>query len=312
MSKKILSVIIPVYNEEEMLDELLKHLDALDKNVPDYRFEFLFIDDNSDDSTLEIIKQRAETDSRISFVSFSRNFGKEIAMLAGFDACIGEVAVVIDADLQDPPELIPSMIEYYEQGYDDVYARRSNRKGESFVKKLTSKMYYRVLQWLSDVQVQVDTGDFRLLSRKCIDALSSMRERDRNTKALFSWIGYKKKEILYERNGRFAGTTKWSYPKLMNLAISGIVSSSTKPLRIVTGLGFMTALIGFVYICIIVVQTFLGNHLDGWPSMMATIIFLGGVQLISLGVIGEYIGRIFIESKKRPPYLVIDQKVHEK
>lgn len=307
---KKISILIPAYNEQGVLPMLFERLEVLAKNQKDYSFEFLFVNDGSRDQTLEIIKSYAEKDPRVAYINLSRNFGKEIAMIAGLDHVSGDATVIIDADLQDPPELIPQMIELWEQGYDDVYARRKSRAGESFIKKKTSEWFYRILQKSTHIPIQQDTGDFRLLDHRCVEALRQFRESQRYTKGLFSWIGYKKKEILYDRDPRAAGTTKWNYPKLINFAIDGITSFTTAPLRISTFLGIIISLLAFVYILIIIIRTLLfGSDLAGYPSMMAVILFLGGVQLLSLGVIGEYVGRIFNESKQRPLYFI--EEFHE-
>lgn len=303
--KKSITILIPAYNEEEVLDALYARLTALADSVKNYRFEFLFVNDGSRDRTLEIIKSFAETDDRISYINLSRNFGKEIAMCAGIDHANNDALVIIDADLQDPPELIPDMIKIWEDGYDDVYARRTKRLGESWFKRLTSKYFYEVLQRTTSIPIQRDTGDFRLLDRRCVDALKQIRETERYTKGFFSWIGYRKKEISYVRDPRAAGQTKWNYLKLVNLAVDGIVSFTTAPLRISTILGLVVSFSAFIYIIFVVIRTLIhGTDLAGYPSMMAVILFLGGVQLLSLGIIGEYVGRIFNETKRRPLYLV--------
>ena len=308
--KKLISVLIPAYNEEEVLDMLMERLGKLAADQPKYNWEFMFVNDGSRDRTLEIIKQYAERDTRVSYINLSRNFGKETAMIAGFDHVRGDAVVNIDADLQDPPELIPQMIRYWEDGYDDVFARRRSRAGESFVKKLTSQVYYKVLQRSTRIPIQIDTGDFRLLDRRCIDALKQFRESERYTKGMFSWIGYKKKEILYDRDPRAAGTTKWNYGKLVNLAIDGITSFTTAPLRVSTYVGFVVSVIAFVYILYLLIRPLFGVPTGGgYSSTMAAILFLGGVQLLSLGIIGEYIGRIFNETKNRPLYFV--EEYHE-
>jgi glycosyltransferase involved in cell wall biosynthesis len=302
---KKISILIPAYNEQAVLEKLFTRLANLANDTKDYDFEFLFINDGSRDKTLEIIKDYAEKDDRVAYVNFSRNFGKEIAMIAGLDHVTGDATVIIDADLQDPPELIPKMIELWEQGYDDVYAKRRTREGESWFKKFTSKQFYNILQKFSNVPIQKDTGDFRLLDRRAVEALKQFRESERYTKGMFSWIGFNKKEILYDRDPRAAGETKWNYLKLVNLAVDGITSFTTAPLRMSTILGFLVSITAFIYLVILVVRTiFFGTDLVGYPSMMAVILFLGGVQLLSLGIIGEYVGKIFNETKKRPLYLV--------
>lgn len=307
---KKISILIPAYNEEEVLGPLFQRLGKLASENKKYDFEFLFVDDGSRDKTLSIIKDYAEQDDRVAYVSFSRNFGKEIAMSAGFDHVTGDAMVIIDADLQDPPELIPEMIKHWEDGYEDVYAKRESRDGETWLKKFTSTLYYRILQKTTRIPIQIDTGDFRLLDKKCVEALKQIRESQRYTKGMFSWIGFKKKEITYKRDPRLAGQTKWNYPKLINFAIDGITSFTTAPLRLSTILGFIISAFAFLFVIIVIVKTLLfGDSVAGYPSMMAVILFLGGVQLLSLGIIGEYLGRIFNETKNRPLYLV--EEYHE-
>jgi glycosyltransferase involved in cell wall biosynthesis len=307
---KKISILIPAYNEEAVLAQLYERITRLADDTPLYKFEFCFVNDGSRDNTLEIIKHYAEIDARVSYVNLARNFGKEIAMAAGFDFVKGDAMVIIDADLQDPPELIPQMLELWEQGYDDVYARRRSREGETWFKKKTSQLYYKLLQSSTSIPIQVDTGDFRLLDRRCVEALRTFRESQRNTKGIFSWIGYRKKEILYDRDPRVAGETKWNYPKLINLAIDGITSFTTSPLRISSVLGALVSVSAFVYIVYLIVRPLFGVPTgEGYSSLMAVMLFLGGVQLLSLGIIGEYIARIFLETKQRPLYLV--EEYHE-
>lgn len=302
---KKISLLIPAYNEQEVLVHLYERLNKLAGQTSNYDFEFLFVNDGSRDNTLEIIKGFARTDHRVAYVNLSRNFGKETAMLAGLDHVTGDATVIIDADLQDPPELIPQMIALWEEGYDDVYAKRRSRAGESWFKKITSEVFYKILQKSTNIPIQRDTGDFRLLSRRCVEALREFRESQRYTKGMFSWIGYKKKELLYDRDPRAAGETKWNYLKLINLAIDGITSFTTAPLRLSSVFGVLISFASFIYIVFLIIRTtFYGNDLAGYPSMMAVILFLGGIQLLSLGVIGEYIGRIFNETKNRPSYFV--------
>jgi glycosyltransferase involved in cell wall biosynthesis len=303
-TKKI-SVLIPAYDEEEVIQHLYERLRKLAGETPDYNFEFFFVNDGSRDQTLEMIKSYARKDDRVAYINLSRNFGKETAMIAGIDHVDGDATVIIDADLQDPPELIPQMIKLWEEGYDDVYARRKSRAGESWFKKLTSTVFYKLLKKSTTIPIQQDTGDFRLLSRRCIEALRQFRESERYTKGMFSWVGYRKKEILYDRDPRAAGETKWNYLKLINFAIDGITTFTTAPLRISSVLGVLVSFAAFIYIIYLVFKTiFFGSDLAGYPSMMAVILFLGGVQLLSLGVMGEYIGRIFNETKNRPLYFI--------
>jgi len=315
LMKKI-SILIPAYNEEEVLEPLYHRLGKLANDNKSYEFEFLFSDDGSHDKTLEIIKDYAEADTRVKYVSLSRNFGKEQAMLAGLDHVSGDATVIIDADLQDPPELIPKMLKYWEQGYDDVYAKRNEREGETWFKMLTANGYYWLLNKMTKNQlitIPHNTGDFRLLDKRCVEALKQLRESERYTKGMYSWIGFKKKEITYDRDPRIAGVAKQNYRKLFNLAFDGITSFSSTPLRVSTVLGTLVSLAAFIYLAKVLIQaTLFGDTVAGYPSLMAVMLFLGGVQLLSLGVIGEYVGRIFKESKQRPLYFVEESNISEK
>ena len=307
---KKISILIPAYNEQEVLPLLFERLSSLADNQEKFDFEFFFVNDGSRDDTLSIIDQYAKKDSRVSYINLSRNFGKEIAMIAGLDHVTGDATVIIDADLQDPPELIPEMMKLWQDGYDDVYAKRRSRQGESWFKKFTSKAYYRTLQRVTHVPIQEDTGDFRLLDKRVVAAIRQFRDTQRNAKAIFSWVGFKKIEILYDRDERVAGNTKWSYPKLINLAVDGITSFTTSPLRAASIAGLIISIVAFIYIVYLLVRPLFGVPIgDGYSSLMAVILFLGGVQLLSLGIIGEYVGRIFNETKQRPLYLV--EKHHE-
>lgn len=302
---KKVTILIPAYNEEESLPFLYERLEELINSIKNYEFEILFVNDGSKDKTLELIKKYRNKDSRISYVNFSRNFGKEIAMLAGFDYAKGDCVIIMDADLQDPPELIPELLKYWEQGYDDVYAQRRSRKGETFLKKFTSKMYYRVLQQLTKVEIQKDTGDFRLLDRRCVNALREMRETSRCSKSMFSWIGYKKKAVLYDRDPRIAGKTKWNYAKLINLAIDGITSFTTSPLRISTLLAIPTFLMLIIYFIYVIVKCIrLSIPIQAFQATILLILFFSAVQIMLFGIVGEYLGRIFNETKHRPIYFV--------
>jgi len=309
---KMVTILIPAYNEEEVLEKLYDRLTEVIASIKNYEFEILFVNDGSKDDTINIIKNYRERDKRISYVSLSRNFGKETAMIAGLDYAKGDAVVIIDADLQDPPELIPEMIKYWEDGYDDIYAKRRDRDGETWFKKWSSKTFYRILQGMTKIPIQKDTGDFRLLDRRCVEALKKLRETQRYTKGMFSWIGYNKKEILFDRDPRAAGKTKWNYFKLMDLAIEGITSFTTFPLRVSSFLGIGISFLAFIYMIIIIVKTLIyGEVVQGYPSLMVVLLFLGGAQLISIGIIGEYIGRIFNETKRRPLYF-IDEYNNEK
>lgn len=303
--KKLVTILVPAYNEQEVLTLLYNRLQKIMNEQTNYNFEVLFVNDGSKDDTLKIIQELRKKDNRICYLNLSRNYGKETAMIAGLDYSKGNCVIIIDADLQDPPELIPEMLKFWEDGYDDVYAKRKSRKGESFMKKFTSKMYYKTLQSVTKIEIQKDTGDFRLLDRRCVEALKSIRESERYTKGLFSWIGYNKKEILYDRDPRAAGKTKWNYGKLINLSIDGLTSFTTAPLRWSAIFGILVSLVGFIYMLVIIFKAiFNGIDVPGYASTMVVILFLGGLQLIFLGVIGEYLGRAFYETKGRPLYFV--------
>lgn len=300
----LLSVIVPAFNESEVLPlfhrRLVQTLDSLD-----FDSEIIYINDGSKDATADILHMLKNGDSRVAIVDLSRNFGKEIAMAAGLDHASGDAVVVIDADLQDPPELIPELVKHWREGYDDVYARRSSRDGESFIKQATAHLFYRILHALSNVDIPSDTGDFRLLSRRAVDALKQLREQHRFMKGLFNWVGFERKEVLYKRDPRGAGKSKWNYWRLWNFALEGVTSHTTAPLRLASYLGFVVALCAFGYALYMVYDKLMhGNAVAGYPSLMVTLLFLGGVQLITLGVIGEYLGRMFDESKRRPLYFV--------
>lgn len=302
---KKISVIIPAYNEEESIPKLYDRVEKVMSSMKKYEFEILFINDGSKDRTIEIIKKMREKDNRICYVDFSRNFGKEIAMIAGLDYATGDSVIFMDADLQDPPELIPELVKYWEEGYDDVYAKRRSRKGETWLKKFTSKMYYKVLQHLTRVEIQKDTGDFRLLDRRCVNALKKLRESQRNTKSMFSWIGYKKKEVLYDRDQRVAGRTKWNYIKLVDLAIDGITSFTTSPLRLSTFIAIPTFIVLFGYFVYVIAKCFVVHQaIQAFQAIILLILFFSGIQILLFGIIGEYLGRIFNETKNRPLYLV--------
>ena len=304
-NKKLITILVPAYNEEDVLIMLYERVSTIMNSLTNYNFEILFVNDGSTDKTLDILKDLREKDNRICYLNLSRNFGKEIAMIAGLDYSKGDAVIIIDADLQDPPELIPEMISYWEQGYDDVYAKRKSRKGETWLKKFTSKMYYKTLQSVTKIEIQKDTGDFRLLDRRCVEALKQFRESQRYTKGLFSWIGYNKKEILYDRDPRAAGKTKWNYKKLVDLSLDGITSFTTAPLRWSAVIGLLISVIGFIYMIAIILKTIIqGVDVPGYASTMVVILFIGGIQLIFLGIIGEYLGRAFYETKNIPIYFV--------
>ena len=302
---KKISVLIPCHNEEKSLPLLYPELVKLMDSTPNYQWELMFVNDGSTDGTLEHLRQLRQQDQRVNFVDLSRNFGKEAAMLAGFDYVTGDCMVIIDADLQDPPELIPEMIKWWEQGYEDVYAKRKTRGRESWLRKRLSLMFYRLLQSSSRFDVLQNVGDFRLLDRSCINALRQMRESERYTKGMYSWIGFKKKEVVFDRGNRVAGTSSWSFRQLFSLAIDGITSFTSLPLRISTVVGFIVSMLAFIYMIYIFIKALIwGDPVQGYPSLVILLLFLGGIQLLSLGIIGEYIGRIYNETKNRPDYIV--------
>lgn len=300
-------MLIPVYNEEATLPVLYQRLLELVHRNDSYEWEILFVNDGSSDNTLECIRQLRQSDKRVNYVNLSRNFGKEMAMLAGFDYTTGDCCVVMDADLQDPPELVDQMLKYWEEGYDDIYAKRRSRGEESWLRRELSLTFYRLLQKMSRIDILPNVGDFRLLDRRCVLTLRQLRERERYTKGLFCWIGYNKKGIEFDRGDRVAGRSSWSFLKLLNLAIEGITSSSTAPLRIATVCGVLCAISSFIYALYFLIKTLLyGDQTAGFPTLIVVILFLGGLQLFSLGIIGEYVGRIFRETKGRPAYIASD------
>ncbi|MBR6756876.1 MAG: glycosyltransferase family 2 protein [Bacteroidaceae bacterium] len=306
---KTISLIIPTYNEEESLHILYEELCGLTQSLPHYSWEILFVNDGSNDKSASIIDTFVEQDNRVAVVELSRNFGKEAAMLAGFDYVQGDCAIVLDADLQHPISVIPQMIEYWEEGYDDVYVRRRSRGDSTPLRRMLSRCYYSLLQHASNIDVLPDVGDFRLLDRKCIDSLKLLREQCRYTKGMYAWIGFRKKEIVCDLHERIAGKSKWGLGQLLNLAIEGVTSFSVTPLRISSILGFIISLIAFIYMIIVLTKTLIwGDPVAGYPSLMCIILFLGGIQLLSLGIIGEYLGRIFNETKNRPTYIAREYK----
>ena len=302
---KKVSLLIPFYNEREVLPQLFDRLVALMDAHDAYDWEVMLVNDGSTDDGLLAVRMMRERDSRFRFIDLSRNFGKEIAMLAGMDYVTGDCVVIMDADLQHPPEVIPQMLEAWEQGYDDVYAKRRVRGKEPWIRRKLSMLYYRILQSSSKVPVLRNIGDFRLLDRICVNALCQMRETQRYTKGMYSWIGFRKKDIEFDQGSRVAGTTKWNFFKLLGLAIEGITSHTTMPLRISSVVGLIVSLGAFIYALYVFIKALVcGDPVQGFPTIIIVMLFLGGVQLLSLGVIGEYLGRIFNETKKRPPYFV--------
>lgn len=298
----VLSVLVPVYNEIDVLPEFHRRLTAvLGACAPTY--EVMYVNDGSSDGSLAWLEDLCDRDPAVALVDLSRNFGKEIAMAAGLDHVVGEAVVVIDADLQDPPEVIPRLLEQWRAGYDNVFARRRRREGETWLKKASAAWFYKLIGRLSRVDIPRDTGDFRLLSRRAVQALRQLREQHRFMKGLFAWIGYPSIAVEYDRDPRMAGQTKFNYWKLWNFAIEGITSFTIAPLKMATYFGLAVALAAFVAIVAIIVKTVLfGDPVKGYPSLMSVVLFLGGIQLLALGALGEYIGRMFNETKGRPLY----------
>ena len=306
---KKVSILIPCYNEEASLPAMYVALKELMDTHKDYAWEVVMVNDGSHDRTIDVIKQLRRADERICYIDLSRNFGKENAMLAGFDYVTGDCMVIMDADLQHPPHLIPDMLKLWNEGYEDVYAKRITRGKESWARKKFTLLYYKLLQKTTRVEILENVGDFRLLDRKCIDALKQLRETQRYTKGMYCWVGFKKHEILFEQGDRVAGESSFNFFRLMNLAIDGVTSFTTAPLRLSTILGLIMSLVAFLYMIYVLVTTLIWDDpVQGYPTLMTVILFLGGVQLLSLGIIGEYLGRIFHETKGRPVYFIEEKE----
>jgi glycosyltransferase involved in cell wall biosynthesis len=296
-------VVVPAFNEATGLMEFHRRLSAVMNSLGTW--QVIYVNDGSTDDTLSVLKDLRRRDPDVALINLSRNFGKEIAMTAGLDHANGEAIIVIDADLQDPPEIIPDLVAAWREGYDVAYAQRSVRHGENWLKKTTSTLFYRLMQDVGKVKLPRDTGDFRLMSWRVVVAVRSLREDHRFMKGLFAWVGFPSKAVLYERAPRHAGSSKWNYWKLWNFAIEGITSFTVMPLKIASYLGLAVSVFAAIFILQLVVRTILfGNPVAGYPSLMAVVLFLGGVQLLTLGIIGEYLGRVFNETKGRPLYLV--------
>lgn len=308
---KTISIVIPVYNEDEVLWKLHEKLNNLIETVKEYEFEIIFVNDGSKDKSLLILEEMAKSNTNIKVISFSRNFGHQAAVTAGIKHVSGDAVVIIDADLQDPPELIPEMLKLWEKGNEVIYGKRKSRKGESVFKLLSAKMFYKTLNSLSDVEIPKDTGDFRLVDRKVIDVINQLPEHNKFLRGLFSWVGFKQYAFEYERQGRAAGKTKYPLKKMMKLASDGIVSFSTKPLKIVGGIGIITIIISIaILIYSLVSYAFnLNNLTPGWTSIMVAITLFSGVQLLSIWIMSEYIARIYDETKRRPEY-IIERKIN--
>lgn len=308
---KKISVVIPLYNEEEVIKTSYLKMHKVLEELKPYDYEMLFIDDGSKDETLNIVQKIAEENTKVKVLSFARNFGHQSAVTAGLQYVTGDAIVIIDADLQDPPELLPEMVTLWEQGNEVIYGQRKSRKGESAFKLLTAKMFYHTLNALSDVEIPKDTGDFRLVDRKVIDVINSLPEHNKFLRGLFSWVGFKQKAYLYERQERYAGKTKYPFKKMWELASDGIISFSTKPLKIVGGLGIFTIFLsmGILIYSLISYVFNLNNLTAGWTSIMVAITLFSGVQLLSIWVISEYIARIYDETRNRPEY-IINKKIN--
>lgn len=307
---KLISIVVPCYNENEVFAETYKRLTdtfaQLDKQK--YEYEIIFVNDGSKDNTLELIKEVVKTDSRVKGISFSRNFGHQIAITAGLDSCKGDAAVVIDADLQDPPTIILEMVKKWEQGFDVIFGKRKERAGESAFKLITAKWFYRFINKLSDVDIPLDTGDFRLMDRVALNQFLSMRESYRFVRGMVAWIGFNQTFVEYDRESRFAGTTKYPLKKMLRLASDAILSFSNTPLKIATFVGFLTSIAAFVGIVYaLYMRLFTNNFVEGWTLLMISILMIGGIILLVLGIIGEYVGRIYGEIKQRPLYIIKDK-----
>ena len=299
----LLSVVVPVFDEAQVLPLFHRRLAGAMQRLG--AWEVVYVDDGSQDETLRLLEALHAADPRVGVVSLSRNFGKEIATTAGLEHASGDAVIVIDADLQDPPEVIPELVAAWREGFDMVYAERRVRDGETWLKTSTAELFYRLMQHLGRVQLPRNAGDFRLMSRRAVDAVLQLREQHRFMKGLFAWVGFPAKAVPYDRAPRHAGRSKWNYWRLWNLAIEGITGFTVMPLKIATYVGLLVALLAVVYGAQVVVKTLLfGNPVAGYPSLMTVMLFLGGVQLVTLGVIGEYLGRVFNETKRRPLYLV--------
>jgi glycosyltransferase involved in cell wall biosynthesis len=302
--RPVISVVVPMYNESEIIGTMHRRLAAAMATL-DAPWEVIYVNDGSRDTTLREVETLQRADRHVALVNLSRNFGKEIATTAGLDHAHGDAVIVIDADLQDPPEVIPLLVEAWHEGYDMVYAQRRRRAGETWLKKCTAAGFYRIMRYLGEVPLPPNVGDFRLMSRRVVDAVQQLREHHRFMKGLFAWVGFPSTAVSYDREPRGAGSTKWSFWQLWNFAIEGITSFSVGPLKLATYLGLAVALFAVVFGAQLILRTLIyGNPVPGYPSLMAVILFLGGTQLITLGIIGEYLGRIFNETKRRPLYLV--------
>lgn len=302
------SVVVPVFNEELVVEESYKRLKAV-MDTTGEAYELIFVNDGSRDKTEELVSGLCDRDSHVKMISFSRNFGHQTAITAGMDASSGQAIVVIDADLQDPPEVILEMIEKWKEGFDVVYGQRISREGETVFKKLTAKAFYRLLKSLTSVDIPVDTGDFRLIDRKVCDVLSSLTEKNRYVRGLVSWVGFRQTAVRFHRKERFAGETKYPLKKMLKFALDGITTFSYKPLKLSTYVGFLVSLLSFIYLLVVIgLKLFTDQTVAGWASALSVSLIFNGVILMMLGIIGEYIGRIYDETKNRPLYVIREKK----
>lgn len=302
----LLSIVVPVFNEEEGIEEFHKRTTSLLDSLSELRGEVIYVDDGSSDNTYDILLGLAGADSRVKLVKLSRNFGHQVAITAGIDVALGDAVVVIDSDLQDPPEVIKDFIRKWREGYDVVYGVREKRAGETRFKILTAKLFYRILKSVSKTDIPEDVGDFRLMSKRATEHFRTLRERDRYVRGMVSWLGFKQVGVNYRRDERYAGITKYPLAKMIKFAFDGVTSFSSAPLKLATWLGYLASLLAFLYLCVVMIQKFMGYTVQGWATIMVGLLFFAGVQLICLGIVGEYIGRIFTEIKSRPLYIVED------
>jgi len=302
--KRLLSVVVPVFNETEVIVVFYERLKKVVDSLNPTSYEIIFVDDGSTDDSYQKLVNLANADSNIKVIKFARNFGHQVAITAGIDLTKGDAVVIIDADLQDPPEVIGKFVEKWEEGYDVVYGTREKREGESWTKLLTASLFYRLLKFIIKIDIPVDVGDFRLMSRRVVEYFKEFKERDRFVRGLVSWVGFRQTGVQYLRDKRYAGETKYPYRKMFKFALDGVTSFSIMPLKLATWFGYITSLLAFLYACSVFVQKFMGYTVQGWATIMVGMLFLGGVQLICLGILGEYIGRIFNEIKQRPLYVI--------
>lgn len=301
----LITVVVPVYNESAVISAFYERASTTLSALEGLEHELVFVDDGSSDDSYDQLTELARADPHVRVIKFSRNFGHQVAITAGVDRAAGDCVVVIDADLQDPPEVIGDMVQKWREGYDVVYGERGQRDGEGYLKLLTASVFYRALGRVAGINIPPDVGDFRLMSRRAVNELRRLREKDRFVRGLVSWIGFRQTGVTYRRDARYAGETKYPYRKMIKFALDGLTSFSTVPLKVATWLGYLASFLAFAYLASVFVQKWvLGNTVQGWATTMVAMLFLGGVQLICLGIIGEYVGRIFNETKLRPMYII--------